>query len=348
MVSAAHLGINTTTDPDTVEVPTVTKDGGKMDLSEFEGKDLIRKRKKGSVRELKLTVSRKLRPRSKPHANKDVIRESVMRFEDQMKQVRSEYREQYMAWKEQHDKASVDKFFAFRDKVLEYRRKKRDLVINNVRNHEEYMFHLGNEYDRLRLEKNTDRINKESIESAMRIDALKRLKDESHTYITAENLDDHIAEQLDPERLVVPTIFYNRLGINDEVNLEIHKTVVRQMQYEQAKKSNNREKVHKYEYESLLISDDMYPHERLVERSVDFDEIRENAALEMLQSQEDVYGDPEVARRMEELKDRLGVGDESLEDFEGYEDIDEAFSEYEELLEGEEEEHEEGMDERFF
>lgn len=302
--------------PVEAEVPTISKTGGEMALSEYEGKDIVRKRKKTNVRELKLTVSRRLRPRSKPLGNVDALKESKSRLEDQMMKIRSEYREEHQTWKQQHDRASTDKFFAFREKVLEYRKKKRDLVLNNVKHHEERMFQLKNEYDRVRLEKRVDRINKESIESAMRVDALKRLKDESHTYITADNLDQHIAEQLDPERLILPTVFYNRLGVNDEVRLEIHKSVVRQLQYDQAKKANNKDKALKYEYESMLVMDDMYPHERLVDPTIDFSDIQSSTAMEVFNRRQEMMEDVTMSDNVSEVMRQLDEDDDES----GYEE----------------------------
>jgi hypothetical protein len=202
------------------------------------------------------------------------------------------FKQEADAKKQKEDAASVATFMAHRQKVLAGRSKKRSLSIANVKQHEEYIHHLRNEYQRIRLEKNMDRLNKESIESAYRVDGLRRLKDESHTYVTPENIDDHIAMQLDPSRLIVPTIFYNRLGINDEVRYEMHKTVMQELQQMEANRRNLASIKRHFAFEEHLISDDMYPHVKVSHDYEEYLEERFNEATEIEEKQLAILDDP--------------------------------------------------------
>lgn len=298
--------------------------------------------------ELKRTATQKTyhsNPKYRPNAKK--MKSELLKHEQQISELRSKYHKEYKDLQAAQDRSSVDKFMRARDKVLAYRKKKKDMVLNNVRNHEDYMYKLGQEYDRVRWEKNVDRLNKESMESAARIDALKRLKDESATFITPENIDEHIAKQLDPSRLVVPTIFYNRLGINDEPRYELHKQTIRALNYEREKNNSSPESVSnviRMEYDDLFVDDDLYPHVRelydeegLVDRRIDDMAVYHRQELTYLEN---------VAMARQQREDRKAYGAEEDAEFMADEDLEdlEDLDEDEEDEEDEEEEEDDELD----
>ncbi len=183
-------------------------------------------------------------------------------FAKQMTRLRKEYEEASTKMTKERDERSVQKFMQFRSKVLEYRKRKNEIALQHVKKNEEYMHLLGSEYGRVKKEKEADRLNHESIAAAYRIDGIRRLKEESDTYITPENIDEHIANQLSFSKLLVPTIFYNRFGVNDEVAYEVYQESLKEMEYERLTALGDNDslrKVREMEDDSKLLSDPLYP-----------------------------------------------------------------------------------------
>jgi hypothetical protein len=185
------------------------------------------------------------------------------RYEAQVRELRKQYFQEYNEAKQQNDENSRQAFFAWRDKVLAYREQKRRVSLQNIKQHENYMYHLKTEYDRIRREKNQERLNRESVMSSYRIDSLRRLANESQHFVTAENVDQHISSQLAPLRVVVPTIFYNKFGINDEVGYEVWYTILKEHEFQlkkQQKELTSFRLAREQQEEDEFIKDPLYPH----------------------------------------------------------------------------------------
>lgn len=120
-----------------------------------------------------------------------------------------------------NDKKSIEQFKQFRRRVLEYRKKKRILSINNIIENEKYHDIIGMEKARGARERKQRRLNQLSIDETRRISGLKRLAIESSTFITPENIDAHIARELNPNKLLINTVFDGVRGVNDEVEYDL-------------------------------------------------------------------------------------------------------------------------------
>ncbi|EFC46073.1 hypothetical protein NAEGRDRAFT_79215 [Naegleria gruberi] len=143
------------------------------------------------------------------------------KHKEQMTDVRKQYKQFYTTSKEQQDEKSRKEFASHRERVLIYRKHKRANAIQNMQMHERMMQIEKEEHDRERKERAQRAINWESIQQSKRRDSLRRLASEAEYFISPENIDRHIENQLNPARVVVPTVFGSgKYGINDEVALE--------------------------------------------------------------------------------------------------------------------------------
>ena len=138
-------------------------------------------------------------------------------YEEEVNKIRQEYKKEYEIKKQKKDADSVEKFKKHREEVLNYRKQKAEVSRYNVKKNQEFMDFLTKERDRKRREKNQNRINQEMIKSTDRVYNLQRMVAESQHYVTKENIDEHLMKQLNPGRIVTPTIFKDRVGIIDEV-----------------------------------------------------------------------------------------------------------------------------------
>jgi hypothetical protein len=139
-------------------------------------------------------------------------------YKSELKKLRKVYSEEWKEKKMKEDQASVEKFKAFRDETLTYRKQKAEVSRHNIQKNQEFIEFLLRERDRKRREKNQNRINQEMIKSSERVYNLQKLVKESQYYVTKENIDQHLMKQLNPNRILTPTIFKDRVGIIDEVN----------------------------------------------------------------------------------------------------------------------------------
>eukprot|EP01080_Neovahlkampfia_damariscottae_P004236 gene4236-7573_t len=145
------------------------------------------------------------------------VKEKIL-YEQELNKVRQVYKKEFLENKQKKDAASVEKFKKHREEVLNYRRQKSEVSRYNLQKNQEFMEFLTKERDRKRRERNQNRINQEMIKSTERVYNLQRMVKESQHYITKENIDEHLMKQLNPGRIVTPTIFKDRIGIIDEVN----------------------------------------------------------------------------------------------------------------------------------
>ena len=138
-----------------------------------------------------------------------------------MTDVRKQYKKFYTELKQKQDEKSRNEFNEHREKVLLYRKHKRAIAIQNIQKHERMMQIEKEEHDRESKERAQRAINWEAIQQSKRRDNLMRLAAEADYFITPDNIDRHIDNQLNPARVVVPTVFGSgKYGINDEVALE--------------------------------------------------------------------------------------------------------------------------------
>ncbi|KAF0975875.1 hypothetical protein FDP41_005202 [Naegleria fowleri] len=143
------------------------------------------------------------------------------KHKEQMTDVRKKYKQYVEQAKQQQDEKSRKEFAEHRERVLTYREHKRAIAIQNIQKHERMMQIQKEEFERARMERAQRAINLEAIEQSKRRDNLRRLVSEAEFFITPENIDRHIDNQLNPARIVVPTMFgEGKFGINDEVALE--------------------------------------------------------------------------------------------------------------------------------
>ncbi|KAG2386565.1 hypothetical protein C9374_002309 [Naegleria lovaniensis] len=143
------------------------------------------------------------------------------KHKEQMTDVRKKYKQYVEQAKQQQDEKSRKEFAEHRERVLTYREHKRTIAMQNIQKHERMMQIQKEEYERARMERAQRAINLEAIEQSKRRDNLKRLVSEAEFFITPENIDRHIDNQLNPARIVVPTMFgEGKFGVNDEVALE--------------------------------------------------------------------------------------------------------------------------------
>eukprot|EP00818_Percolomonas_sp_WS_P006401 CAMPEP_0117451546 /NCGR_PEP_ID=MMETSP0759-20121206/9068_1 /TAXON_ID=63605 /ORGANISM="Percolomonas cosmopolitus, Strain WS" /LENGTH=398 /DNA_ID=CAMNT_0005244159 /DNA_START=290 /DNA_END=1483 /DNA_ORIENTATION=+ len=120
-----------------------------------------------------------------------------------------------------NDQKSVEQFKVFRRRVLDYRRKKRILSINNILESEKYNDIVSMEKSRISRERRQRRLNQLSIEETRRIAGLKRMSVEAGTFVTPDNIDAHIARELNPSKLLINTVFEGVRGVNDEVEYDL-------------------------------------------------------------------------------------------------------------------------------
>lgn len=145
--------------------------------------------------------------------------------QQQMKELRTKFRTEYISKKTEEDKRSVERFNRFRQKVLQYRELKRRVTLKNIYRHQEMSEILSDERERFFREKYQRRLNIEASKHSRIQAALRAMSKESEYYITPENLDRHIERELNPARVLVgPTIFGpDKYGVNDEVALHAMK-----------------------------------------------------------------------------------------------------------------------------
>jgi hypothetical protein len=149
-----------------------------------------------------------------------VMRRSV--YDDQITELRKTYKKEYDEDKAQRNAESVTEFKAYEQRIIKQRMNKRKVSLQNLARQEQIQDTLREEQDRIRREKNQNRLNQDAIESSHRVAFLRRYRDESKHYVTPENLDLHIERQLNPGRVLIPTVFGpNKFGINDEVAMEM-------------------------------------------------------------------------------------------------------------------------------
>jgi hypothetical protein len=149
-----------------------------------------------------------------------IMRRSV--YEDQMTELRKHYFQQYNQEKERRNEESVQVFKDYEKKVLKRRGQRRAISFQNMAREEQMQEILREETERLARESNQSRLNREAIESSARVAFLRRYAEERKHYVTPENLEIHIERQLNPGRVLVPTMFGpGKYGVNDEVALEM-------------------------------------------------------------------------------------------------------------------------------
>jgi len=141
---------------------------------------------------------------------------------DIMNKIRDEYRDEYHVMKNIKNKESIKKFEKHRENVLSYREQKREITLENLKKNEEIQLSLRRERDRLRRERNQNRINKELYQLHEQSRLIRNLSRDEKFFVTPENIDRHLEKQLNPNRVMTPTIFSDRFGVlNDPVYREL-------------------------------------------------------------------------------------------------------------------------------
>src|SRR5688572_6292169 len=81
--------------------------------------------------------------------------------EDQIKRLKKQYKKEVEEEKERKDKESIEAFKIWREKVIQYRKKKHHLTLSNLEKQKEINEIVDSERERLRRERNQKRINME-------------------------------------------------------------------------------------------------------------------------------------------------------------------------------------------
>lgn len=159
---------------------------------------------------------------SKPLIRTKGDRSSRKQLEDQaydnyLKKIRDDYRKAWMKEKEERNQASIEKFKQHREKIINYRLRKREVSLHNLKRHNEIMDSYNEERARQKRERNQNRINQELLASQDRIYQLQKMVKESKNYLTPDNIDKQLEKQFHPGRVITPTLFSDRIGILDPV-----------------------------------------------------------------------------------------------------------------------------------